>query len=76
MIKIISQLTNLTFLAAYFRFLNHPNLVQLFGVVLKKRPIMIITEYMKYGKSPPLNLTFWHYLNAPPLPPLNVMRKN
>ncbi|KAL3313794.1 hypothetical protein Ciccas_007603 [Cichlidogyrus casuarinus] len=30
-------------------FLNHPNLVQLFGVVLKKRPIMIITEYMPYG---------------------------
>lgn len=35
--------------AKNMRFLNHPNLVQLFGVVLKKRPIMIITEYMKYG---------------------------
>ncbi|VDP94484.1 unnamed protein product, partial [Trichobilharzia regenti] len=31
--------------AKNMRFLNHPNLVQLFGVVLKKRPIMIITEY-------------------------------
>ncbi|KAA0183430.1 Tyrosine-protein kinase [Fasciolopsis buskii] len=35
--------------AKNMRFLNHPNLVQLFGVVLKKRPIMIITEYMKHG---------------------------
>lgn len=35
--------------AKNMRFLNHPNLVQLFGVVLKKRPIMIITEYMRYG---------------------------
>ncbi|CAH8472528.1 unnamed protein product [Heterobilharzia americana] len=35
--------------AKNMRFLNHPNLVQLFGVVLKKRPIRIITEYMKHG---------------------------
>ncbi|VDO01151.1 unnamed protein product, partial [Rodentolepis nana] len=38
--------------AKNMRFLNHPNLVQLFGVVLKKRPIMIITEYMKYVSGP------------------------
>ncbi|KAH8852155.1 Tyrosine-protein kinase Btk29A [Schistosoma japonicum] len=38
--------------AKNMRFLNHPNLVQLFGVVLKKRPIMIITEYMKHGRIP------------------------
>ena len=30
-------------------FLNHPNLVLLFGVVLRSKPIMIITEYMRHG---------------------------
>ncbi|XP_019877153.1 tyrosine-protein kinase Btk29A isoform X2 [Aethina tumida] len=29
--------------------LQHTNLVQLYGVCSKKRPIFIVTEYMKYG---------------------------
>ncbi|XP_003741153.1 tyrosine-protein kinase Btk29A [Galendromus occidentalis] len=29
--------------------LQHPNLVQLFGVCSKQRPILIVTEYMKNG---------------------------
>lgn len=29
--------------------LQHPNLVQLYGVCSKHRPIYIITEYMKHG---------------------------
>lgn len=29
--------------------LQHPNLVQLYGVCSKHRPIYIVTEYMKHG---------------------------
>ncbi|XP_046561926.1 tyrosine-protein kinase Btk29A-like, partial [Haliotis rubra] len=29
--------------------LNHPNLVQLYGVVTKAKPIMIVVELMRYG---------------------------
>ena len=31
--------------------LQHINLVQLYGVCSKNRPIFIITEYMKVGKN-------------------------
>ena len=30
--------------------LQHPNLVQLYGLCIEHRPICIVTEYMKYGK--------------------------
>lgn len=33
----------------FSRKLQHPNLVQLFGVCSKQRPILIVTEYMKNG---------------------------
>ncbi|XP_076071271.1 tyrosine-protein kinase Tec-like isoform X1 [Mytilus galloprovincialis] len=29
--------------------LNHPNLVQLYGIVTKRRPLIIVTELMPYG---------------------------
>lgn len=29
--------------------LNHPNLVQLYGIVTKRRPLVIVTELMPYG---------------------------
>lgn len=29
--------------------LNHPNLIRLFGVVSRERPICIVTEYMEHG---------------------------
>ena len=32
-----------------FRKLQHPNLVQLYGVCSKHRPIYIVTEYMRHG---------------------------
>ncbi|PAA69305.1 hypothetical protein BOX15_Mlig029197g1, partial [Macrostomum lignano] len=35
--------------ARNMRNLNHPNLVQLFGVVTKSKPVMIITDFMPYG---------------------------
>lgn len=36
-------------IATYFRKLQHANLVQLYGVCSKHRPIYIVTEYMKHG---------------------------
>ncbi|PAA50730.1 hypothetical protein BOX15_Mlig006826g1, partial [Macrostomum lignano] len=35
--------------ARNMRNLNHPNLVQLFGVVTKSKPVMLVTDYMPYG---------------------------
>lgn len=32
-----------------YRKLQHTNLVQLYGVCSKTRPIFIVTEYMRYG---------------------------
>lgn len=32
-----------------FRKLQHANLVQLYGVCSKNRPIFIVTEYMRHG---------------------------
>ncbi|ESO93991.1 hypothetical protein LOTGIDRAFT_105039, partial [Lottia gigantea] len=29
--------------------LSHPNLVQLYGIVTEKKPLMIVTELMRYG---------------------------
>lgn len=34
-----------------FRQLNHQNLVQLYGIVTKKKPLIIVTELMQYGKK-------------------------
>ena len=37
--------------------LRHPNLVQLYGVCSKQRPIYIVTEYLRHG-------SLLHYLRA------------
>ena len=36
-------------LMMFFRQLSHKNLVQLYGVVTKKRPMCIVTELMRNG---------------------------
>ena len=48
------MLHGLTVFCVYFRVivyrkLQHINLVKLYGVCTKKKPIMIVTEYMKNG---------------------------
>lgn len=39
----------LVILFLFFRKLQHQNLVQLYGVCSKHRPIYIVTEYMRHG---------------------------
>jgi len=39
----------LVVLLTLYRKLQHKNLVKLYGVCTKKKPIMIVTEYMKFG---------------------------
>lgn len=39
------------FYLSIFRQLNHQNLVQLYGIVTKKKPLIIVTELMQYGKK-------------------------
>ena len=34
----------------FFRQLQHPHLVQLYGVSTTRRPLYLITEYMKHGQ--------------------------
>lgn len=37
-------------LSVHYRNFQHPNLVQLYGVVTEKRPIYIVTELMVHGE--------------------------
>ena len=41
--------TSLSHCPSYFSQLNHTNLVQLYGIVTKQQPLIIVTELMQYG---------------------------